>query len=70
MNQHTTYNTTTISQPVNMAQPVVPPSQYIPIQQDTFVNTSTSIPEPMKSFDGLDHSYTPEEFLQQDSPLP
>ena len=43
-----------------MIQPVAPPPQYIPIQQDTFINTSTSIP-----FDGLEHSYTPEEYLQQ-----
>ena len=48
-----------------MAQTVVPPPQYIPIQQDTFINTSASIPEPMKPFDGLDHSYTPEEYLRQ-----
>ena len=65
MNQHTTYNQTTISPPVNMTQPVAPPPQYIPIQQNTFINTSASIPEPMKPFDGLDHSYTPEEYLQQ-----
>ena len=64
MNQHTTYNPTTISPTVNMIQPVAPPSQYIPIQ-DTFIGTSASIPEPMKPFDGLDHSYTPEEYLQQ-----
>ena len=61
MNQHTTYNPTTISPPVNMIQPVVPPLQYMPMQQDTLV----SIPEPMKPFDGLDHSYTPKESLQQ-----
>ena len=48
-----------------MIQPVAPPPQYKPIQQDTFINTSASIPEPMKPFDGLDHSYTPEEYLQQ-----
>ena len=54
MNQHTTYNPTQISPTVNMAQSVAPPSQYIPIQ-DTFINTSASIPEPMKPFDGLDH---------------
>ena len=47
-----------------MAQSVAPPPQYNPIQ-DTFKNTSASIPEPMKPFDGLDHSYTPEEYLQQ-----
>ena len=65
MSQHTTYNPTTISTPVNMVQSVVPPSQYIPIQQDAFISTSASIPEPMKPFDGLDHFYTPEEYLQQ-----
>ena len=48
-----------------MIQPVASPPQYIPIQQDTFINTSASIPEPMKPFDGLEHSYTPEEHLQQ-----
>ena len=47
-----------------MAQSVALPPQYIPIQ-DTFINTSDSIPEPMEPFDGLDHSYTPEENLQQ-----
>ena len=65
MNQHTTYNPTQISPTVNMAQSVVPPPQYKPIQQDTFINTSASIPELMKPFDGLDHSDTPEEYLQQ-----
>ena len=65
MNQHTTYNPTTISPSVNMIQPVVPPPQYIPIQQDKSINTSASIPEPMKPFDGLDHSYTPEEYFKQ-----
>ena len=48
-----------------MVQSVVPPSRYMPIQQDTFINSSASIPEHMKTFDGLDHSYTPEEYLQQ-----
>ena len=65
MNQHTTYNPTQISPTVNMAQSVAPPPQYIPIQHDTFRNTSASIPEPMKLFDDLDHSYTSEEYLQQ-----
>ena len=65
MNQHTTYNPTRISPNVNMAQSVAPPPQYILIQQDTFINTSASIPEPMKPFEGLDHSYTPEEYFQQ-----
>ena len=61
MNQHTTYNPTQISPTVNMAQSVAPPPQYIPIQQDTFMNTSASIPEPKKPLDGLDLSYTTEE---------
>ena len=65
MNQHTTYNPTTISPPVNMIQPVAPPPQYTPTQKDTFIKTSASIPEQLKPFDGLDHSYTPEEYLQQ-----
>ena len=65
MNQHSTYNPTTISPPVNMIQPVVPPPQYILIHKDTFINTSASIPEHMKPFDGFDHPYTPEEYLQQ-----
>ena len=65
MNQHTTYNPSQISPTVNMAQSVAPPPQYIPIKQDTFINTSASIPKPLKPFDGLDHSYSPEEYLQQ-----
>ena len=65
MNQHITHNPTTNTQPVNTIHPTVPPPQDIPIQQDTFINTSASIPEPMKPFDGFDPSYTPEENLQQ-----
>ena len=30
----------------------------------TYINSSTSISEPNKPFDGLDHNYTPEEYLQ------
>ena len=44
----------------------VPPST-IPqstISQPTFINSSTSISEHNKPFDGLDHNYTPEEYLQ------
>ena len=48
-----------------LTQQVAPPLQYLPMPQDTFMNMSASIPEPMKPFDGLDHSYTPEEYLQQ-----
>ena len=40
-------------------------TKYLAIALDTIVNTSASITEPMKPFDGSDHSYTPEEYLQQ-----
>ena len=51
--------------PPQFTQQVAPPLQYLPMPQDNFMNMSASIPEPMKPFDGLDHSYTPEEYLQQ-----
>ena len=51
--------------PPPLTQQLAPPPQYLPMPQDTFINMSASIPEPMKSFDGLDHSYTPKEYLQQ-----
>ena len=58
------YNPSTNQIPVNTTQPVTHshtqavaiPFQNIPVQQDTFMNMSASIPEPMKPFDGLDHS--------------
>ena len=51
--------------PPQLTQQLAPPPQYLQMPQDTFINMSASIPEPMKPFDGLDHSYTPEEYLQQ-----
>ena len=63
-NHNSDSNATNIPQPITHTT-VMPPYSYIPFQQDTFINTSASIPEPMKPFDGLDHSYTPEEYLQQ-----
>ena len=30
----------------------------------TYINSATAISEPIKPFDGLDHNYTPEEYLQ------
>ena len=51
--------------PPQHTQQLAPPVQYLPMPQDTFINMSASIPEPIKPFDGLDHSYTPEEYLQQ-----
>ena len=48
-----TYNTT-------------PPSIITPntMSHPTYINSSTSISEPIKPSDGLDHNYTPEEYLQ------
>ena len=43
------------------------PTSIIPqstISHPTYINSSTSISEPIKPFDGLDHNYTPEEYLQ------
>ena len=51
--------------PPQLTQQLAPPPQYLPMPQDTFINMSASTPEPMKPFDGLDLSYTPEECLQQ-----
>ena len=44
----------------------VPPStiSQSTISQPTYINSSTSISDPIKPFDGLDHNYTPEEYLQ------
>ena len=44
----------------------IPPStvSYITMSQPTYINSSTSISEPNKPFDGLHHNYTPEEDLQ------
>ena len=48
-----TYNTT-------------PPStmSHNTMSHSTYINSSTSISEPIKPFGGLDHNYTPEEYLQ------
>ena len=47
-----TYNTTLTS--------TIPHST---LSHPTYINSSTSISEPIKPFDGLDHNYTPEEYL-------
>ena len=51
--------------PPQLTQQLAPSLQYLPMLQDTFMNMSASIPETMKPFNGLDHSYTPEECSQQ-----
>ena len=43
------------------------PSSTVPqstVPQSTYIKSATSISEPIKAFDGLDHNYTPEEYLQ------
>ena len=44
----------------------IPPNTIPPstINTPTYINSATSISEPIKPFDGLDHNYTPEEYLQ------
>ena len=37
---------------------------YNTMSHPTYINSSTSLSEPIKPFDGLDHNYTPEEYLQ------
>ena len=42
-----------------------PTNLYLPTSSTpTYINSATSISEPIKPFDGLDHNYTPEEYLQ------
>ena len=43
-----------------------PPStiSHNTMSHPTYTNSSTSISEPIKPFDGLDHNYTPEEYIQ------
>ena len=48
-----TYNTVPLS--------TIPQST---LPKPTYINSSTSISEPIKPFNGLDHNYTPEEYLQ------
>ena len=64
------YHNTSINSLTNMSNVptynTIPPST-VPqstVSQPTFINSSTSISEPIKPFDGLDHNYTPEEYLQ------
>ena len=43
------------------------PQSTIPqstVSHPTYISSSTSISEPIKAFDDLDHNYTPEEYLQ------
>ena len=49
----------------NTSPPSIKPQPTI--SQPTYITFSTSISDPMKPFDGLDHNYTPEEYLQPTS---
>ena len=62
-NTSTTSSTNLSIIPTNKTvQPSTIPQNTIP--QPTYINSSTSISEPIKPFDSLDHNYTPEENLQ------
>ena len=58
--------TTSFTNISNVPTYTVPPSTISrnTISQPTYIISSTSISEPIKPFDGLDHNYTPEEYLQ------
>ena len=63
------HNTSTTSLPKISNNPTyntTPPStiSHNTMSHPTYINSSTSISEPIKPFDGLDHNYTPEEYLQ------
>ena len=62
-------NTSTTSLPNISNNPTyntTPPStiSHNTMSHPKYINSSTSISEPIKPFDGLDHNYTPEEYLQ------
>ena len=63
--QPNTFNILPISQNSHTTH-TIPPSTIPPLTltTPTYINSSTSISEPKKSFDGLDHNYTPEAYLQ------
>ena len=60
-------STTSITNISNVPTYNTAPPSTIPqstLSQPTFINSSTSISQPIKPFDGLDYNYTPEEYLQ------
>ena len=63
--QPNTFNILPISQNSHTTH-TIPPSTIPPLTHTTptYINSSTSISEPIKPFDGLDHNYTPEEYLK------
>ena len=63
---HTTSTTSLTNISNNPTYNTTPPStiSHNHMSHSTYINSSTSISEPIKPFDGLDHNYTPEEYLQ------
>ena len=63
---HNTSNTSLTNISNNPTYNTTPPStrSHNTMSHPTYINSSTSISEPVKPFDGLDHNYIPEEYLQ------
>ena len=63
---HNTSSTSFTNISNNPTYNTAPPStiSHNTISHPTYINSSISISEPIKPFDGLDHNYTPEEYLQ------
>ena len=63
---HNTSTTSLTNISINPTYNTTPPStiSHNTLSHPTYINSSTSISEPIKPFDGLDHNYTPEEYLQ------
>ena len=63
---HNTSTTSFTNISNNPTYNTAPPStiSHNTMSHPTYINSSTSISEPIKLFDGLDHNYTPEEYLQ------
>ena len=63
---HNTSTTSLTNVSNNPTYNTAPPStiSHNTMSHPTYINSSTSISEPIKPFDGQDHNYTPEEYLQ------
>ena len=63
---HNTSTTSLINISNNPTYNTAPPStiSHNTMSHPTYINASTSISEPIKPSDGIDHNYTPEEYLQ------
>ena len=63
---HNTSTTSLTNISNNPTYNTTPPStiSHNTMSHPTYINSSTSVSEPIKPFDGLDHNYTPEEYLK------